>query len=285
MEWDIKKPTMPFKKNDDGSTPKAKIVRRRREMVSLSNEHRSERREQHTTHNNQSEETGVDNNNNNSHDESSDSLFELDSSASSSSSNGEEDTDDENDIDKDLTSNYNVIVVNVDLLKSLVSRDLVCGVCHHRVEMVVSTIGLATNLRLKCSYCTKLQQPCCKRPAESLSHHGNSFAAYDINQMFVMGLQSNGLGYDGSDSLCGFLGLKKPWGKTGYQSLERRVGEHLMPLTRDIIMANLLEEIALSPRNPDGTVDLVASYDMGWQKRSSGNSYDSPSGHAFLVGS
>ena len=149
---------MPFKKNDDGSTPKAKIVRRRREMVSLSNEHRSERREQHTTHNNQSEETGVDNNNNNSHDESSDSLFELDSSASSSSSNGEEETDDENDIDNDLTSNHNVIV-NVDLLKSLVSRDLVCGVCHHRVEMVVSTIGLATNLRLKCSYCTKLQQP------------------------------------------------------------------------------------------------------------------------------
>ena len=78
---------------------------------------------------------------------------------------------------------------------------------------------------------------------------------------------------------------KETMGETGYQSLERRVGEHLMPLTRDIIMANLLEEIALSPRNPDGTVDLVASYDMGWQKRSSGNSYDSPSGHAFLVGS
>ena len=59
-----------------------------------------------------------------------------------------------------------------------------------------------------------------------------------------------------------------------------------MPVTRDIIMANLLEEIALSPRNPDGTVDLVASYDMmGWQKRSSGNLYDSHSGHAFLVGS
>ena len=213
--WFIKKPTMPFKK-DDGSTPKAKIVRLSKELGSL-NRLRDNRR---TTHNNQSEETGVDNNNNNSHDESSDSLFELDSSASSSSSNGEEDTDDENDIDNELSSNHNVIV-NVDLLKSLVSRDLVCGVCHHRVEMVVSTIGLATNLRLKCSYCTKLQQPCCKRPAESLSHHGNSFAAYDINQMFVLGLQSNGLVYDGSDSLCGFLGLKKPWGKTGYQSLER----------------------------------------------------------------
>jgi hypothetical protein len=207
--WHIKK-IMPFKTKDDGSTPKAKIVRLCKELGTLNRPVR--KRGRHTTHNNQSEETGK-KKNNNLHDESSDNLFELDSSASSSSSNGEEDTDDENDIDKDLTSNHNVIV-NVDLLKSLVSRDLVCGVCHHRVEMVVSTIGIATNLRLKCSYCTKLQQPCCSRPAESLlGQHGNSYAAYDANQMFVLGLQTNGLGYDGSDSLCGFLGLKKPWGK------------------------------------------------------------------------
>ena len=32
-------------------------------------------------------------------------------------------------------------------------------------------------------------------------------------------------------------------------------------------------------------VDLVVSADMGWQKRSSGRKYDSPSGHMFLIGS
>ena len=31
-------------------------------------------------------------------------------------------------------------------------------------------------------------------------------------------------------------------------------------------------------------VGLVVSYDMGWQKRASGNSYSSKSGHAFVVG-
>ena len=31
-------------------------------------------------------------------------------------------------------------------------------------------------------------------------------------------------------------------------------------------------------------VDIVASADMGWQKRSSGQKYDSPSGHMFLIG-
>jgi hypothetical protein len=107
---------MPFKKND-GSTPKAKIAWSgcgSRELASL-NRHKP--REQHTTHNNQSQ----------TREESDHSIFELDSCASSSSSNGEEDTDDENDIDKDKIGNYNVIV-NVDQLKSLVSRDLVCGV-------------------------------------------------------------------------------------------------------------------------------------------------------------
>ena len=31
-------------------------------------------------------------------------------------------------------------------------------------------------------------------------------------------------------------------------------------------------------------VKLTVTYDMGWQKRSSGRRYDSSSGHAFIVG-
>ena len=31
-------------------------------------------------------------------------------------------------------------------------------------------------------------------------------------------------------------------------------------------------------------VGLVVSFDMGWQKRASGNSYSSRSGHAFVLG-
>ena len=32
------------------------------------------------------------------------------------------------------------------------------------------------------------------------------------------------------------------------------------------------------------TIGIDVSFDMGWQKRSSGRSYDSRSGHAFLIG-
>ena len=31
-------------------------------------------------------------------------------------------------------------------------------------------------------------------------------------------------------------------------------------------------------------VKLTVTYDMGWQKRSSGRRYDSSSGHAFIIG-
>ena len=32
------------------------------------------------------------------------------------------------------------------------------------------------------------------------------------------------------------------------------------------------------------TIGLVISYDMGWQRRSSGHAYNSISGHAFAIG-
>ena len=38
------------------------------------------------------------------------------------------------------------------------------------------------------------------------------------------------------------------------------------------------------PFNERDKVGLVVSYDMGWQKRASGNAYSSKSGHAFVVG-
>jgi hypothetical protein len=59
----------------------------------------------------------------------------------------------------------------------------------------------------------------------------------------------------------------------------------MIPMVDNILLANLLEEIASSPvRRDDGSINLAASFDMAWQKRSSGNAYDSTSGHAFMVG-
>jgi hypothetical protein len=94
-----------------------------------------------------------------------------------------------------------------------------------------------------------------------------------------------GLGYDNAKSLCGFLGLRSPFSTWGYHQLELQVGQIMIPMVDNILIANLLEEIASSlVRRDDGSIDLAASFDMAWQKRSSENAYDSTSGHAFMVG-
>ena len=42
---------------------------------------------------------------------------------------------------------------------------------------------------------------------------------------------------------------------------------------------------ALSDKEKNNNkVELTVTYDMGWQKRSSGRRYDSSSGHAFIIG-
>ena len=60
----------------------------------------------------------------------------------------------------------------------------------------------------------------------------------------------------------------------------------------------LQEEIMLTMKRHGGNYDewkkkeiqdreqvlLIVSFDMGWQKHSSGNKYDSLSGHAFMIG-
>jgi hypothetical protein len=89
--------------------------------------------------------------------------------------------------------------------------------------------------------------------------------------------------------------------------IEDRISVKLQKLSADILKENLIEEVKLSmqaatmdyrndfdlwKQSIEGTIVLskskypkiACSFDMGWQKRSSGNRYDSPSGHALLIG-
>ena len=47
---------------------------------------------------------------------------------------------------------------------------------------------------------------------------------------------------------------------------------------------NAYENWLSRPLTERESVGITVSYDMAWQKRSSGQKYDSPSGHAFIVG-
>jgi hypothetical protein len=100
-------------------------------------------------------------------------------------------------------------------------------------------------------------------------------------------MQCSGLGLAGGESTCGVPGLANFMTRRAWGEIETIVGKHEYDVTSQVILENLEKEIALSPRDPSNRNyhDLVgSSFDMGWNGRSSGNTYNSLSGQAFMIG-
>ena len=53
---------------------------------------------------------------------------------------------------------------------------------------------------------------------------------------------------------------------------------------KETLGENMYEEQFLQNKLTPAQVPLTVMYEMGWNKRSSGNKYNSISGHAFLIG-
>ena len=73
----------------------------------------------------------------------------------------------------------------------------------------------------------------------------------------------------------------RAWGE-----METMVEKHECKVTLEVMEENLQWEIALSPRDASDSNyhDLVGAFDMGWNGRSSGNTHNSLSGQAFVIG-
>jgi hypothetical protein len=99
-------------------------------------------------------------------------------------------------------------------------------------------------------------------------------------------MQYLGLGLTHVEALLGFLGMRSRLGSwQAWKAVEARLGVGEEAVTIEMMAKNLAEEMGLSPECPDTLKKLCAfCYDMGWQQRSSGHKYDSPSGHALLIG-
>jgi hypothetical protein len=77
------------------------------------------------------------------------------------------------------------------------------------------------------------------------------------------------------------LGLANFMTRRAWGEIETIVGKHEYDVTSQVTLENLEKEIALSPRGPSDRNyhDLVGSFDMGWNGRSSGNTCNSLSEH------
>ena len=169
------------------------------------------------------------------------------------------------------------------------------------------TYGMATGLCVQCEDCN---QEIYDIPPAPSSLHGTSFKGtpskrrnnswFELNLRLVLATLAIGNGGSDLSDFCAFLDLPQStsFGSKTFNKLECVIGQHLRDAAEQGMADALEEEIRLTlekeGKNYDEwknkkieereIVELTVSYDMGWQKRSSGNRYDSLSGHAFMVG-
>ena len=121
---------------------------------------------------------------------------------------------------------------------------------------------------------------------------------YEENVKVVLATLACGMGPVDAGDFLSFLDIPKmnSFSKQQFTRIENLVGKHIRDIAEQSMKDMLEEEINMTveakwldyeifKKDKSSKVGLTVSYDMGWSKRSSGNRYDSLSGHCFFVGS
>ena len=107
--------------------------------------------------------------------------------------------------------------------------------------------------------------------------------------------------FGGSGTECGnilaFLVLPHAthFSKSTVHTIETNLNLFVNKITNQVTKDSIEEEVSFTLQDdnkyneweqklPMSAVGLTVSYDMGWQKRSSGSRYDSESGHSSIIG-
>jgi hypothetical protein len=228
----------------------------------------------------------------------------------SDDSDRQADSDDTEDADPKKPSATRVII-EVEGLKSTLEMNSFCMQCEGRVSAILRTTCIATSIMLKC------KDPNCgfiyysTPPAEidieeDNADHRERSTDYAVNVLYVLGFVSCGDGGTEAARILGLLGLPNDttMQSRSFNIIEDRISSKIQNFTRDLLKENLIEEVKRSTacmndfdlwrqsieKNPRIALNrskyptIACSFDMGWQQRSSGKVYNSPSGHGLLVG-
>ena len=188
------------------------------------------------------------------------------------------------------------------------------------MEIQEEHLGIATTLHFKCRShvkhcCTIEPKPSCFHGTKQVGKRSTAkrLTWYALNNQLVLSQLQNGCGPKEAASTLGFLDLPRALsiGNKGFNAIEMEVGKIVRAFGEQAMDEALLEEIKLTlehemkewnlsplprekktisfkeyislPTEKRPLTTLTVCFDMGWQKRSSGNKYDSLSGHAFLL--
>lgn len=193
-------------------------------------------------------------------------------------------------------------LVHWDSLKSLISTYTVCKVCGSSVYIDELTTGIATQIKLTCQNqrCTsknlknEVKRTIFKKEKVRVNDPAESYA---INCQFVLCLIQNGCGSTEGESLMTYLDLPNApsFKKKTFARIQEKMRPEIKQMSNKCLEDARNEEIERTIGEEmfkkfekkelhASQVPLTVMYDMGWNKRSSGNKYDSISGHGFLLG-
>jgi hypothetical protein len=196
-------------------------------------------------------------------------------------------------------------IVEGSALETLLSGRMKCESCDGVLELKFETVTLATSFYLKCNKCTFIEEGKSPAPANfpQFEDKRERNTDYAINVLFVLGIICNGSGSVEAGRLLGLLGLPNDttMETRSFATIEERIAPHIWQLYQEILAENLESEVKatvsaekfnLWKQSLDTNVDyqlpkdeypkVSGSFDCGWNQRS--RLYNSPSGHAFLVG-
>jgi hypothetical protein len=201
------------------------------------------------------------------------------------------------------------VIIETKALYETIERNCRCIQCGKPVRIEVKTLTLASFISIDCT-----DRKCgyhYNSPAPGMAKVDDNEDAfqrttdYAVNILFVLGFLSSGDGGTEAARIIGLLGLPNDttMETRSFPKIEYRITPKLQQVTEAIMLENLIEEArvsfadmndfmqwqeALSNRNfvlgRAKYAKLDVSFDMGWQQRSSGNRYASPSGDALLIG-
>jgi hypothetical protein len=150
-----------------------------------------------------------------------------------------------------------------------------------------TTIGIATELHFccdskKCAGKKEITMKAETVPVTSPSYKNSvQVSRFSANWRLILGTQLFGESQKAGEIIASFLDLAPGGFRNPWFTMEEEVALQNEKVTRRIILENLREAIKNISPDENGRVPLIVSFDMGWQK--SGRSYNSLSGHAFLI--
>ena len=200
-------------------------------------------------------------------------------------------------------------LVENESLASLIQQVTICRKCRivDTLEVTFPSVSLATTPTIRCRNCGVLGMSPLSMTSLERGKRGNiKISDYAVNVLYVLGFLTLGDGGTEAQKVMGMLGLPniQSMEKSTFPKVERSISPSLETVVQSALKENLLAEVQATMKDdPDfdfnkwrtaienggpftdiEMASLIVSMDMGWQKKGSGRTHNSNSGHACLVG-